>query len=158
MVDAAAWPDRPARELGRALAGLAQQAALALRAVWRLAGLQGRSGLALLAVGGFGRGRLFPFSDVDVLVLCAPQAGAAADEAVRAFVAACWDVGLPISSSVRTPDQALAAAREDLSLCTALLEARFVAGDAALCARFEQAFAVQLDALAFVKAKRLEQR
>ena len=63
---------------------------------------------ALVAAGGYGRGELFPYSDVDVLVLL-PE-GLAADEAhpaVERFITACWDIGLEIASSVRTVDECI---------------------------------------------------
>ena len=153
---ACALPAAPASRLPRAMAALARLADETLAALWQRAGLPG----ALAAVGGYGRSELFPFSDVDVLVLLPDEAGppASLDAAVSAFVAACWDVGLEVSHSVRTVAQCLQAARQDITACTAWLEARRVAGDAALLARFEAAFAAQLDPLAFLAAKQLEQR
>lgn len=153
---ACALPAAPASRLPRAMAALARLADETLAALWQRAGLPG----ALAAVGGYGRSELFPFSDVDVLILLPDEAGppASLDAAVSAFVAACWDVGLEVSHSVRTVAQCLQAARQDITACTAWLEARRVAGDAALLARFEAAFAAQLDPLAFLAAKQLEQR
>ena len=155
-MQACALPAAPASRLPRAMAALARLTDETLAALWQRAGLPG----ALAAVGGYGRSELFPFSDVDVLVLLPDEAGppASLDAAVSAFVAACWDVGLEVSHSVRTVAQCLEAARQDITACTAWLEARRVAGDAALLARFEAAFAAQLDPLAFLAAKQLEQR
>ena len=64
---------------------------------------------ALVAVGGYGRGELFPYSDVDVLVLLPDDRRAEADAALKArskrFITACWDIGLEIGSTVRTVDE-----------------------------------------------------
>ena len=62
-------------------------------------------GAALLAVGGYGRGELFPHSDVDVLILLPPTmtvASSALKTAIESFITSCWDIGLEIGSSVRT--------------------------------------------------------
>ena len=64
-------------------------------------------GAALVAVGGYGRGELFPYSDVDVLRAAARAApDDAAHAAASRFITACWDIGLEIGSSVRTPTSA----------------------------------------------------
>ncbi|MDP1007836.1 nucleotidyltransferase domain-containing protein, partial [Klebsiella pneumoniae] len=77
-----------------------------LRALWAEAGMP--SGCCLAAVGGYGRGELFPHSDVDVLVLLPDGDGADVHGPVKAaiegFITSCWDVGLEIGSSVRTLD------------------------------------------------------
>ena len=154
-MDACAVP-AAAAGLPRALAQLAQLADETLAALWQRARLPG----ALVAVGGFGRGELFPFSDVDVLLLWpdgTDESGSLV-AAVSDFVAACWDVGLEISHSTRAVAQCMAAAQGDITACTAMLEARLIAGDAALFARFEAAFRAQLDPLAFLQAKLMEQR
>ena len=91
-------------------------------------------GAALVAVGGYGRGELFPHSDIDVLVLL-PGAGEvdlAANDALRAavegFITACWDIGLEIGSSVRTVDECVTEARSDVTVQTAMIESRFLVG------------------------------
>ena len=78
---------------------------------------------ALVAVGGYGRGELFPYSDVDVLVLlpsAAPGDGEARGAATERFITACWDAGLEIGSSVRTVDECVAMALADVTVQTAL--------------------------------------
>ena len=122
-----------------------------LRALWDTHALP--AGSALVAVGGYGRGELFPYSDVDVLVLLPEGADTAA---VSGFITACWDVGLEIGSSVRTVDECVAEARRDVTVQTALLESRPVAGSRALFARFVQATGAALDPAAFLRAKTLE--
>ena len=113
-------------------------------------------GAALVAVGGFGRGELFPYSDVDVLVLLPAQAQAANNGAVEQFVTACWDVGLEIGSSVRSIEECLAESARDVTVQTALLEARLVCGDKRLHARFRKAQDKAMDPKAFLRAKTLE--
>ncbi len=88
----------------------------------------------LYAVGGFGRGLLFPYSDVDLLALVqAPQP--ARLRALEQFFATLWDVGLKVGHAVRDPAQCRALAAQDASVFTSLLDARRLAGDPALDAR-----------------------
>ncbi|MFM7848297.1 MAG: [protein-PII] uridylyltransferase [Rubrivivax sp.] len=110
-------------------------------------------GLALVAVGGYGRGELFPYSDVDVLVLL-PQA--ASTEGVGDFITACWDIGLEIGSSVRTVEDCVAEAQRDVTVQTAMLESRLVAGKRRLFERFQAATTAVLDPRTFLRAKTLE--
>ncbi|MGI8559836.1 MAG: [protein-PII] uridylyltransferase, partial [Luteimonas sp.] len=78
---------------------------------------------ALFSVGGYGRGELFPHSDIDLLVLAEPGAQEARREALACFFALLWDAGLPASHAVRSPAQCTEAAA-DPTVLTALLEAR----------------------------------
>ena len=90
--------------------------------------------LALIAVGGYGRGELFPRSDIDLLVLAEPEAQQAHQAALSRFFALLWDTGLPIGHAVRSAAECTAAAA-DQTVMTALLEARpVVAGEAAMAA------------------------
>src|SRR5699024_8006713 len=88
--------------------------------------------LALFAVGGFGRGLLFPHSDVDLLVLARPDAAAARARALERFFACLWDIGLKPGQAVRDPQQCRTLAAADVSVFTSLLDARRMAGDAAM--------------------------
>ena len=86
------------------------------------------AGLSLFAVGGYGRGELFPHSDIDLLVLADEAPDEATGAALSRLFALLWDCGLPASHSVRTPEQCTEAAA-DIAVMTALLEARpIVAG------------------------------
>ena len=131
-----------------------------LRTLWQRAQLGPRA--ALLAVGGYGRGELFPYSDIDVLVLLDddqdPERDVQLKERLEAFIGSCWDTGLEIGSSVRTLADCLRQAAADVTVQTALLEARRITGNMALCRRFTQAFEKALDAQAFYHAKMLELR
>ncbi|MCK6424937.1 MAG: [protein-PII] uridylyltransferase [Burkholderiaceae bacterium] len=119
-------------------------------------------GAALVAVGGYGRGELFPYSDVDVLLLLADApagdaaAAAEAGESVSAFITACWDVGLEIGSSVRSVADCVREAQSDVTVQTAMLEARFLTGSRRLFDEFRRATREVLDPVAFLRAKSLE--
>src|SRR5574337_1948007 len=97
-----------------------------LNTLWRQAQLADSAALA--GVGGYGRGELFPYSDVEVLVLLPDDAGAAVRDQAGRFVTACWDIGLEIGPSVATVAECVADARADLTVQTAMLESRWLAG------------------------------
>ncbi len=111
---------------------------------------------ALVAVGGYGRGELFPYSDVDVMTLLPGEQSAPAQEAVSHFVTACWDVGLEIGSSVRSSAECLDEAARDVTVQTALLESRCICGSKRLYMQFHQAQGKAMDPRAFLRAKLLE--
>ena len=148
------------RGIRGALTRLAGLTDAALRGLWQANGFGGD--LALLAVGGYGRGELFPYSDVDVLLLLPDAADPARDTALRqrieSFIGQCWDIGLEIGSSVRTVPECLSVAQGDVTVQTALLEARLIVGNRRLFKGFQARFSAQLDALDFFSAKRLEMR
>ncbi len=114
----------------------------------------------LVAVGGYGRGGLFPYSDVDVLVLLPAHAVVDTDQAlqqkIELFIGSCWDTGLEIGSSVRNLGECLTEAINDITVQTAMLESRCVVGSVALYQQFEQAFKSQMDPRAFFTGKTLE--
>ena len=85
--------------------------------------------LALFAVGGYGRGELFPQSDIDLLVLAEAAAQAAHADALAAFFALLWDAGLPVGHAVRSAEECTSAAGEDITVLTALSEARPLVAD-----------------------------
>ncbi len=156
-VQTPAFAPRSVHKVLRQLAALADDLLLQL---WNQAGLG--APCALLAVGGYGRGELFPYSDVDVLVLLPDQAsqGQDAERAMRieSFIGSCWDAGLEIGSSVRTLSECLSESAKDVTVQTALLESRCVAGDQSLASAFKTAFLAALDPRAFFIAKTLELR
>ena len=138
---------------------LRQQAQLVdrlLRRLWREARMP--HDCALLAVGGYGRGTLFPHSDVDVLILLSDTVGEAARGLVADLVSQLWDVGLEPGHSVRTVEECIDEGAQDITVQTNLLEARRVIGSRALTARFEHAVRSALDPRAFLEAKLLEQQ
>ncbi len=147
-----------ARDAVRLVRGLSREVDLTLHELWRQAGMPEEA--ALVAVGGYGRGELFPYSDVDVLVVLpalADDAEAGRIETAR-FITDCWDAGLEIGSSVRTVDECVAMALEDVTVQTALLEARFLCGSSRLFNEFREATAKVMEPKAFLRAKTLEMR
>ncbi|AJP04021.1 protein-PII uridylyltransferase [Streptomyces cyaneogriseus subsp. noncyanogenus] len=103
------------------------------------AGAAGLDGVALVAVGGYGRGELSPRSDLDLLLLHDggdPRAVAALADRLWYPV---WDLGLALDHSVRTPAEARRTAGEDLKVQLGLLDARHLAGDLELAARLRAA-------------------
>ena len=142
------------------LAALAKLADDTLKALWQQAGFD--SPFALLAVGGYGRDELFPYSDVDVLVLLPDGESVDEDEALKTqienFIGNCWDTGLEIGSSVRTLTQCLHEAANDVTVQTSLLEGRLITGSADLFSAFQKRFFAALDPHAFFVAKTLELR
>jgi [protein-PII] uridylyltransferase len=113
-------------------------------------------GATLAAVGGYGRGELYPYSDVDLLILL-PHAPSNTDaEAIQALVAALWDLGLEPGHSVRTLDECVTEANADITVQTALLESRWLAGSRSLMKQFEATIQEHMDAAAFFLAKRME--
>ena len=126
-----------------------------LKDMWRQLRLP--APLALLAVGGYGRGELYPHSDIDVLVLLQDSASAGLATQIEKLVGRLWDTGLELSHSVRTVAECVEEARKDVTVMTSLLEARQLAGNRGLFARFDRARKDCLDAQVFFKAKRLEQ-
>ncbi|MFA7504673.1 MAG: [protein-PII] uridylyltransferase [Burkholderiaceae bacterium] len=143
---------RPAPE--RLLAALSRAADRALRRLWAEASLPPNS--ALVAVGGYGRGELHPHSDIDLLVLLDRPADEPAAAALSDFVGACWDIGLEIGHSVRTIDECLAESMADVTVRTALLERRLLAGNKASFERLDACLAEAMDAADFFHAKQLE--
>jgi len=113
-------------------------------------------GAALAAVGGFGRGELYPFSDVDLLILLPTEPSPAAEATISGLVAAMWDVGLEPGCSVRTIAQCLTESRSDITVETSLLELRWIAGSRTLTQRFLTQMKEQLDPASFFQAKRSE--
>jgi [protein-PII] uridylyltransferase len=85
--------------------------------------------LALVALGGYGRGELAPFSDVDLLILHAGDGPEEIEGFAERLLYPLWDAGLTVGHGVRTADECLALAFERLDAATAMLDARLLAGD-----------------------------
>lgn len=92
----------------------------------------------LVATGGYGRRQLFPGSDIDVLVLCPEGREPGLDAAVRAFLAAAWDLGLELAQAVRTVAGVVEFAAQDQAGFTALLDARRLCGNSLLYAQMTE--------------------
>jgi [protein-PII] uridylyltransferase len=141
----------------RLVKGLTRQVDASLAALWQHCAMP--STAALVAVGGYGRGELFPYSDVDVLLLMpcnAAELSSADGSAIESFVTACWDMGLEIGSSVRSVAECVVESARDVTVQTALLESRFVCGKDKLFKDFAKAHALALEPRAYLRAKTLE--
>ena len=112
----------------------------------------------LVAVGGYGRGELFPYSDVDVLILTDESPEDAQLAAIEGLIGKLWDIGLHLGHSVRTIAECRSEAARDVTVLTALLESRWLAGARQRYAEFEREIAGSYDAADFFQAKRLEQQ
>jgi len=128
----------------------------ALTEAWQRHALPGE--IALVAVGGYGRGELFPHSDVDVLILLQSAPDEALREKLEGLVQLFWDIGLEIGHSIRTVDECLAESAADITVQTSLLEARLVTGNKTLFQFLQSQFQASMDARAFFQAKILEMR
>ena len=88
------------------------------------------SGVSIVALGGYGRDELCPYSDVDLLFLFAPRSESLAKDAVQALLYLLWDLNLEIGHSVRTIDDCMEISRgDDATIFTSLLDGRFIFGD-----------------------------
>ena len=127
----------------------------ALRNLWQAQHLP--TGYVLIAVGGYGRGELYPASDVDILILVPSGSDACSEPSVEKLIGQLWDIGLEIGHSVRTLEECLQEAAGDITIQTTLLEARYLAGNRTLFKRFTEAYTAAIEPAAFLKAKQLEQ-
>ena len=144
----------------RLLTRMARLVDRTLTQLW--SGVSPPDGAALVAVGGYGRGELFPHSDIDVLVLLPVSPSVTGDESlapcIEGFITACWDIGLEIGSSVRTVEECGEEARRDVTVQTALLEARYLCGSRSRFDELERETFEHLGVPAFMTAKMLEMR
>ena len=132
-----------------------------LRQLWQLADFAPDA--CLIAVGGFGRGELFPHSDVDVLLLLPDEVSdiehhPALKASVEGFISNCWDCGLQIGASVRTAAHCAEEAARDVTVQTSLLEMRLLTGSIDCYKRLQAQLDAILDPKAFFIAKTLELR
>jgi len=88
--------------------------------------------ISLLAVGGYGRGELHPYSDVDILLLTQPKITDDLSEKISAFITQLWDVKLDIGQSVRSIKECIKQAKNDVTVATNLMEMRQICGNEAL--------------------------
>ena len=147
----------PADSLVHARAHLVDEV---LREAWTQFLPQASTGLALIAVGGYGRGELLPASDIDLLVLYDEAELEAAKSRLENFFAFLWDIGLDVGSAVRTVGQCAELASSDVTVITNLTEARPLIGDLSLFSALNEA--MKPDAMwpvdTFFRAKVAEQQ
>ena len=100
--------------------------------------------LAVAAVGGYGRGALAPYSDLDLLFLRPWKATAYVEGVIEYMLYALWDLGLKVGHASRTVDECLRTARSDMSVRTSLLDARRLTGDRPLFDEFKRRYREEL--------------
>ncbi|HKR20071.1 MAG TPA: [protein-PII] uridylyltransferase [Stellaceae bacterium] len=115
--------------------------------------------MALVAVGGYGRGELAPYSDVDLLFLLPYKATPHTEQVVEYMLYALWDLGLKVGQSTRSINETIAQAKADLTIRTAILEARYIWGEQAIFDAMKAAFDSEIvkgNAAQYVKDKLAE--
>ncbi|HEV7265537.1 MAG TPA: [protein-PII] uridylyltransferase [Falsiroseomonas sp.] len=114
---------------------------------------------ALIATGGYGRGVLAPYSDIDLLFLSDAPLGPQGRRAVEFLLYLLWDLGLKVGHATRTVEECIEDAKGDVTIQTALIDARWIAGERTIFEHFDAAFAAfrkQSGLAAFLAAKRAE--
>ena len=122
--------------------------------IWRL--LELPAGLALVAVGGYGRAELYPKSDIDLLILLPQQPDESLQQCLQDLVGKLWDIGLEVGHSVRTVGDCMSES-SDVTVQTNLLEARLLTGARLLFQEMREALSNHLSRRAFYLAKVQEQ-
>ena len=115
--------------------------------------------LSITATGGYGRGELAPFSDVDLMFLLPYKLTAHSEQVVEYILYTLWDLGLKVGHATRSINEAIRLAKDDMTIRTSLLEARWVWGDQEMFKKFKNRFLSDVVAdtgLAFVEAKLAE--
>lgn len=115
--------------------------------------------LSLVAVGGYGRGELAPFSDIDLLFLLPYKATPYSEQVVEYMLYILWDMGLKVGHATRSVDECIRLSKQDITIRTALLEARWLYGDRRLAEEFKQRYRTEVvsgSGMAFVEAKLAE--
>lgn len=105
--------------------------------------LAAAAGLALVAVGGYGRGEMSLHSDIDVILLHEGQPREEVTRVAEKVWYPIWDAGMKLGHAVRTVDEALALAADDLDTATSLLDARYLAGDRGLVSKLVEKVELQ---------------
>lgn len=144
------------RQAERLLKRMRQNADQVLTQAWKQFAMP--STASLVAVGGYGRGELYPHSDIDLLILLPEAPNPALKEKLEYFVQLLWDLGLEIGHSIRTVDECITESAADITVQTSLLEARLISGSKKLLGELMQRCALAMDARAFFQDKILELR
>ena len=115
--------------------------------------------VALVALGGYGRGEMAPFSDLDLMFLTPQPRAAWCEQVIEATLYLLWDLKLKVGQAIRTLPELISLSKSDITVRTAMLEARFLWGDEPLFAEVQARFRSQVvagTAAAFVAAKLAE--
>ncbi|HHF6301529.1 TPA: bifunctional uridylyltransferase/uridylyl-removing protein GlnD [Haemophilus influenzae] len=97
--------------------------------LWLEMELSEQQGISLIAVGGYGRREMFPLSDLDFLILVEQTPSPEIEEKITQFIQFLWDCGFEVGNSVRTLAQCESEGKQDITIATNLLEARFLTGN-----------------------------
>ncbi|MBM3547061.1 MAG: [protein-PII] uridylyltransferase [Alphaproteobacteria bacterium] len=115
--------------------------------------------LALVAIGGYGRGELAPFSDIDLLFLLPYKRTPRAEQIVESILYVLWDLGLKVGHAVRSVEECIRLSKADMTIRTSLMEARYIWGEQKLHQDLKRRFAKEIvadTAQEFVEAKLTE--
>jgi len=116
--------------------------------------------LSLVAIGGYGRGELAPQSDIDLLFLLPYKLTPRSEQVIEAILYFLWDLGFKVGHATRSIDDCLRQSKTDLTICTSLLEARWLWGDQDLYRSFRERFQSEIvrarGATRFIEAKLAE--
>jgi [protein-PII] uridylyltransferase len=123
---------RQVRGIGRFLKMRSNLTDSILTSVWKIEGLADEPDLGLFSVGGYGRGELHPFSDIDLLVLSKTNLNKEKQKLIEKFISHLWDLGFDLGHSVRSILDSRKQAAADIRTMTNMLETRFIAGDKAM--------------------------
>ncbi|WP_018877466.1 MULTISPECIES: [protein-PII] uridylyltransferase [unclassified Thioalkalivibrio] len=131
-----------------------------LKLIWAQKGLADDDRLCLIAVGGYGRGELHPASDIDIQIILEGEHDRARFDRISDFVTFLWDIGIEVGHSVRSIEDCTREARDDITVATNLIEARYLAGHLGLFNDFRQAIEPDRiwDSRSFYAAKLAEQQ
>ncbi|WP_196140539.1 [protein-PII] uridylyltransferase [Aliikangiella sp. G2MR2-5] len=129
-----------------------------LTAIWHQ--LEMGRALSLIAVGGYGRGELHPFSDIDLLILIDKSISQAEKESIEIFITLLWDCRLKVGHAVRTAKECISLAKDDLTIATNLMESRLLVGNPLLFDQMRRGTAPDKiwNAKSFFEAKTVEQK
>jgi len=113
--------------------------------------------ISLVAVGGYGRKELFPYSDVDILIIFEKEISKDEQDSISQFVTNCWDLGLKIGHSVRNIKETKYEFKKDITTATNLIESRFLVGSISVFNKLKHAITTSLSIKKFYKLKLEEQ-
>ena len=123
--------------------------------IWLQSGINNQA--CLIAVGGYGRAELFPYSDVDLLILVPNSNDQALNQKIEAMISLFWDIGLAVGHSVRSLSECIDEAKKDVTVQTNLLESRYLTGSRELYKKFHTEMMSAMDVSKFFNAKLTEQ-
>lgn len=117
----------PIEQLVKGLATLVDEIIVT---AWHANELSAETNISLIAVGGYGRGELHPHSDVDILILV-DELNEELQQKLESFIGLLWDINLDVGHSVRTLDECVQMAKDDITVITNLMESRLLIGSQA---------------------------